>query len=411
MNGIFITEENNIIIKEEIQEKDIIKEKDILFYSPIIFNEFILNFDGIIFQNKINDILLIKNILNNLIKCSCDNIISCFCLINKLFIKLEKYEGEFSISFLYKNQIYFSTDWLGRRCLGYSNIPFSISTFNFKEICNPNYFYKYDLINKKILKIKRNRNLSLKNIPNSLEDSLRFSIKIRLHNFKKVLFFSGGIDSLLLAIILHLELNPLEEIYLINTTFTINSWDRKKGMENYNQLCKIFPLRKFIFIDNFISSPELKIIKLLIKPKNTNMDINIATCLYYSAKKAKEISNIAFIGSGADELFGGYNLYKKDLLKAKENMKNDIYNLWERNTIRDYKIFSHLNIEVRIPFLDKKVIKYAFNQPINNLILLEDKIPIRNLLRNYGFNEAANLVKKAMQFGSGLRDIEKKLIK
>ena len=141
------------------------------------------------------------------------------------------------------------------------------------------------------------------------------------------------------------------------------------------------------------------------------MDQNIATCLYYSAKKASEISKVIFMGAGADELFGGYNAYKKDINHAKALMKEDILNLWDRNMGRDDRVISSLNVEARFPFLDLPIIMYSNNLNIDELISHEDKVPIRNALRKFGFTKEADIKKRAMQFGSGLRDLERKLHK
>ena len=125
-------------------------------------------------------------------------------------------------------------------------------------------------------------------------------------------------------------------------------------------------------------------------------------------------------GQGADELFAGYNRYKKkytnhDLLN--EELTHDLNNIYDVNLERDDKATMSNSVELRVPFLDKDVIDVASHMPIDYLLdSCDDKIR-KHILRDVAYElglskEAAYRPKKAAQYGTGIdKIIKKKIIK
>jgi len=136
------------------------------------------------------------------------------------------------------------------------------------------------------------------------------------------------------------------------------------------------------------------------------MDFNIGFILHYTALEARKYSKVCFLGSGADELFGGYSKYKKE--NCRHRMLLDVVTLSYNNLSRDDRVISNNNLEARLPLLDSDVINYSFNF---NDELIKDKFVIRQLLINYGLIKISCAPKKAMQYGTGLNKYENKYFK
>jgi asparagine synthetase B (glutamine-hydrolysing) len=228
---------------------------------------------------------------------------------------------------------------------------------------------------------------------------------------------------MIIAVFLHHSINIDLPIVLINTSFVNDkkvNIDREVGKLGFEDLKRKFKERKFIFVENDILYTEFKDklfhIKKLIYPKEKHIDLNIGSCLYFGSSKAKEFSKVVFLGSGADEVFGGYNRYKNDLKNLKSSLLGDLKNLWEANLGRDDRVISDNGVEGRCPFLDREVIRRSINLPGEYLIRrngdeLIDKFILREILKNEGFERASLVKKKAMQYGSGIYRWERRLKK
>ncbi|KAG0439406.1 Asparagine synthetase domain-containing protein 1 [Dictyocoela muelleri] len=234
-------------------------------------------------------------------------------------------------------------------------------------------------------------------------------------------------------------------------SFSKDSWDRKLSKKFYSLIKN--KSKKFKLLENDIgfSQIDLKLIKELIYPKKSIMDFNIGLCHFYTSKRAheyfdnkdnKEYNNdynkdnhkLAFLGSGSDELFGGYSLYKRKK-NYREIMKNDYKNMWNRNFGRDDRVISCFGVDGVYPFMDDEVVNFAqslkdelifqrfkdedknFKEEdlkddkddnSENVKILSDKFILRLLLVFLGYEEFAFVKKKAIQFGSGVFKLEKK---
>ncbi|EQB61999.1 putative asparagine synthetase [Vairimorpha apis BRL 01] len=251
--------------------------------------------------------------------------------------------------FLYNGEIYNESK---SDTLGFLKKQFGISSVKYDYEINSNFLYIYNKIDKNIITFEK---------VNYFTE--RFAcIGHFTNNYIKQLFnfFSGGIDSIILAMYLHFVSDISRPIYLINTGFN-NSQDRINGKLAYKELSlKINQNTKEKIYD-------------LIYPKSNNMDFNIRTVLYFTAKTARSYSKVGFLGSGADELFCGYNKYKSE--KPDDRIKNN-----------------------------KFCIKFKRDDLQNEI---ENKIILRKILRYYNLNNLSNIPKKAMQYGSGIFKLEK----
>jgi len=118
-------------------------------------------------------------------------------------------------------------------------------------------------------------------------------------------------------------------------------------------------------------------------------------------------------GQGADELFAGYKRYES--LKAEDleiALRTDLDNIAQNNLERDDAVTMANSVELRVPYLDKKVIELALS--------ISPELKIHNAIRKYILRRAASNIlpdelvwkeKKAAQYSSGIYSAMEKLAK
>jgi asparagine synthetase B (glutamine-hydrolysing) len=120
----------------------------------------------------------------------------------------------------------------------------------------------------------------------------------------------------------------------------------------------------------------------LMHPHDTEMDLSIANALYFAARgrglaitsegaepsKYSTTARVLLSGLGADELFGGYSRHGVAFSRGGypeliEELQLDVSRLGKRNLGRDDRVMSHWGREVRFPFLDERLVKWAIEVP------------------------------------------------
>ncbi|GMH27571.1 hypothetical protein Nepgr_029414 [Nepenthes gracilis] len=248
--------------------------------------------------------------------------------------------------------------------------------------------------------------------------------------------FSGGLDSMILAALLHQCLDPRYAIDLLNVSFAGQSApDRITARVGVKVLKRVAPLRswRLVEIDANLSNliAEMKHVRSLISPAKTYMDLNIGIALWlaaggdgwlyeatnsngdevYHSIRYKSEARILLVGSGADEQCAGYGRHRtkyrsSSWLGLHEEMKLDMQRIWKRNLGRDDRCIADNGKEARFPFLDEDVIRVLLDFPLWEIANLDqpsgtgDKKILREVARLLGLHEAATLPKRAIQFGS-----------
>ncbi|KRH92203.1 Asparagine synthase, partial [Pseudoloma neurophilia] len=267
-----------------------------------------------------------------------------------------------------------------------------------------------------------------------------------LRNDKIIFAFSGGIDSFSSVIILNDIFNEKVEFVLINTFFSKQSPDCIQAKLNYRDL-KAKMRRKITFVENFVSSRQINqnisLIKKLVRSNNI-MDINIGIVHFFTSKVASQYGKVIFTGNGADELFLGYSKYFDHQENGPTTFNYNYFvekliNIQKDNVFRDDSIFSRNQVEMRSIFLDNVLFLYFFTllNDLQNILgfeieddeittrdihlvakiamaeVLSDGIENKKTLRKFltakGYPNQAHIKKKAMQFGTGLKTIEKEI--
>lgn len=126
------------------------------------------------------------------------------------------------------------------------------------------------------------------------------------------------------------------------------------------------------------------------------------------------------IGSGADELFGGYTRHRNAFIRRNsirspyENLEHelefDFQRLPSRNLARDDRVIGDCGVTARSPFLEEHFVQIVRNLRAHQKCYhaLEQGVGDKLLLRlcgyRLGLRNVTSLKKRAMQFGSRVAD-------
>ncbi|KAL7803589.1 asparagine synthase-like protein [Trichoderma aethiopicum] len=274
--------------------------------------------------------------------------------------------------------------------------------------------------------------------------------------------FSGGLDCTVLARMASDMIPPEQAIDLINVAFenprvaaqnaklsTDELYelcpDRMTGRKSFAELSAVCPDRRWRFVTVNVPYEETcahraEVIEL-IYPHNTEMDLSIACALYFAARgqgmgqlapgleAAEPYSTIARVllsGLGADELFGGYVRHATAFTRSGypgliDELKLDVGRLGKRNLGRDDRVMAHWSREVRFPYLDESLVKWAIELPAwekcdfgnqgNGCDLEPEKRVLRLLAESLGMRSVATEKKRAIQFGARTAKMESGKVK
>ncbi|KAJ5107912.1 hypothetical protein N7456_004587 [Penicillium angulare] len=315
-----------------------------------------------------------------------------------------------------------------------------------------------------------------------LETKLRESLSLRIDDVpeppgyikgqsaKVAVLFSGGLDCTLLARLAHDILPSEDPIDLLNVAFEnprvtaaaasnqqtpsspISPYeacpDRITGRSACLELQKTCPDRNWRFIAINIPYQETlahrDLVRRLMRPHNTEMDLSIACALFFASRGQGIISTetestsfstsarVLLSGLGADELFAGYGRHgiafsRNGFEGLVSEINLDVSRLGQRNLGRDDRVLSHWGRETRFPFLDEEFVAWVLQAPVwvkcgfglattdstgsqitENLSSLDaEKIALRLVALRLGLSSVAREKKRAIQFGARTAKMEK----
>ncbi len=275
------------------------------------------------------------------------------------------------------------------------------------------------IYNNKIVKIRENKHRLTEYsdydiAKDELKDAIKKSVIKRIDNLDNVaLLFSAGVDSTLIAVL-------LKEYGIDTTLYTVgteNSQDLKFAKKTADDI--ELPLKIKIINEDDVKNSFLDTVNAI---EDTNlMKIGVGMTVNLTSQLAHiNGEKVILSGQGADELFCGYNRYKNKYQNPNDlkiELLNDLNNMYHVNLERDDKATMNNSIELRVPYLDKQVIRTSLQMPINYLLHSEEDNIRKHILRDVAYElgvpkQIAYRPKKAAQYGTGIDKIlRKKVIK
>ncbi|XP_055594407.1 asparagine synthetase domain-containing protein CG17486 [Uranotaenia lowii] len=273
------------------------------------------------------------------------------------------------------------------------------------------------------------------------------------------ILFSGGLDCSILALLADEFVDPYRPIDLLNVAFeklrrppktgktqpspsdiNWNVPDRQTGKSTVEELQNLRPNRQWNFVEINITRQTLSDCKRritdLVFPLKSVLDESLGSALWFASRGQGLLNGeeyqcparVLLLGSGADELFGGYsrhraafyrNVHSTD--KANIDQREAFLNLsaeleldWQRlptrNLARDDRIICDNRITPRTPYLQEDFVALVKSLQANQRCYhplgsgLGDKLILRLCGYRLGLKRCAFYKKRALQFGSRIAD-------
>jgi asparagine synthase (glutamine-hydrolysing) len=360
--------------------------------------------------------------------------------INAVFSVLSSVNGDYALAYACDDELVLARDPVGVKPLFYSSdqeieIPEIIFASERKALFSgrrgsysllpesirifpPGSIISFNILNggfeEKSLKIKQPLEKILREDEAAfrLKAALQKAVELRLTTSSGIAF-SGGIDSTFLAALAK-EVIPSISLYAVGLPDSHDIIQAEKTAEaiGLRDSLKI----KLLSLEEI----EKEIPNVIYATESVDpMKIAIGLPLYFAAKTAKEDNKrVLLTGQGADELFGGYKRHEVFLEQDPELLAREIYsdlkNISVINLERDDMVTMANSIELRVPFLDKEVIKTGLAISPELKVQKKDSF----YTRKYILRKAAEDLlppgilwkeKKAIQYGTGVQKIIEKL--
>lgn len=283
------------------------------------------------------------------------------------------------------------------------------------EELNPRKIIEYDIEKDKI-DIKQRSFFSIEPQISESENEIRYdvkkllvdAVKKRMPDKKLGILFSGGLDS---TTLLQICRNLGKDVILYTGAVVDKERKLPQDLEWAKKAAKHYGVElKVKKISSSKAEEYLKRIVPIIEDNNP-VKAGVALTFYLACEAAKkDRCKVIFSGLGSEEIFAGYERHKLSNDINKECVSG-LLKMYERDLYRDDTITMDRNLELRIPFLDKKLIEYCLRIPGKYKLDDKDsKLILREVSMELGVpKEFALRKKRAAQYGSNTHKTIKRL--
>jgi len=246
-----------------------------------------------------------------------------------------------------------------------------------------------------------------------LHDLLSKSTIERVSDIEKIaIAFSGGLDSSIIAV---LAKNCTKNVNLI--TVGLEGQPELRHSEMAAKALALPLLIKTYTIAD-VENALKKVLWLIEEPDP--MKVGVAIPLFWAAQIASEIGcHVLLAGQGADELLGGYHKYLNQYSSggeeaAQKAMFHDLAMSYETNFQRDTAVCAFHKVELRLPFIDRQVVRFALSLTLDLKITSPEDNLRKHVLRRVAQNLTlptfiSEKTKKAVQYTTGVDKALRKL--
>ncbi len=226
--------------------------------------------------------------------------------------------------------------------------------------------------------------------------------------------FSGGLDSSVVAVLAKMS---GVDVHLISVG--LKDQQELKHAESASKALGL-PIHVQTYDMSDVEKVVSKVLWLIEEPNV--MKVGVAIPFFWMAEIASKTGCCVLLaGQGGDELFGGYRRYLIELdQKGAEALQKilyqDVISSYETNFQRDYPVCAFHRVELRLPFIDRKVVNFALSLPLKLKIeSVEDSLRkrvLRKMAESLKIPDfIANRTKKAVQYATGVDKSLRKLAK
>jgi len=331
---------------------------------------------------------------------------------------IEELDGDYAFAYWNGKEVMVARDIVGVKpvwyaskrqnqpCFAFASEKKALERTGFQEIeeLNPRKIIFYNLGTNSIFIKERDFFLILPEHQESYETQkgnvmnlLLDSVEKRVPGKKIGLLFSGGVDSTVLGVL-------LKRFGADFTCYTaaLDSDTEAEDVVYAKKAAEFFGFKlKIIKINLGQVEDYLRKIIPLIEDSNV-VKVGVALPFYLCCEEAKKDGiKVIFSGLGSEEIFAGYERHKKS-----ENVNKECYSgllkIYERDLYRDDVVTMENSIELRVPFLDRKLIEYSLKIPSKYKLNEEQsKIILRDIAKEIGIPvQFAERKKRAAQYGS-----------
>lgn len=243
---------------------------------------------------------------------------------------------------------------------------------------------------------------------------LEEAVRKRVHDRDRVgIIYSGGIDSFMIAFL----------VQKLGVPFTCYVAGRDEGSSDIEWAKRTAAEHNFPLEVKLLSSEDIeRLVPDVIRTIEDHSlnQVEVAIPVFASIRMAQEAGErVVLTGQGADELFGGYPWYstivdREGYEMFLERSWEDTFLLYKECLEREDKIAMAHSLELRVPYLDPEVIRFAFAiAPEHKIRKGEDSLAKR-IHRALGIvlgvpNDIAFRSKEAAQHGANVHDVFEEL--